>query len=66
MQKKNAHLLIIEDNPRFLSEILQWLQDEFGYSEIATAVSVMDAEKKLLNPCDSFATGKCQGKFIKE
>ena len=52
MQKKNAHLLIIEDNPRFLNEILQWLQDEFGYSEIATAVSVMDAEKKLLNPCD--------------
>lgn len=52
MQRENVHLLVIEDNARFLDELLQWLRDEFGYSEIAIATSAAGAEAKLDAPCD--------------
>jgi len=52
MERDNVHLLVIEDNSRFLEELLAWLRDEFGYQEITTATSAADAEQKLQNPCD--------------
>lgn len=52
MQRENVHLLVIEDTPRFLDELLSWLREEFGYCEISTATNAQDAEEKLQNPCD--------------
>jgi CheY-like chemotaxis protein len=52
MQPENIHLLVIEDNPRFLKEILEWLGTELGYQEIVPVVSTIDAREKLLNPVD--------------
>jgi DNA-binding NarL/FixJ family response regulator len=52
MQQKNVHILVIEDNPRFLKEALEWLRKEFGYQEVTTAISVADAKIKLQDPCD--------------
>lgn len=52
MQRENVHFLIIEDNPRFLKEALEWLQGEFGYQEVLTAASVADGEEKLKDSCD--------------
>ena len=51
MQRENTHLLVIEDNDRYLKELQEWL-DEFGYQNITTAISAKDAEEKLENPCD--------------
>jgi CheY-like chemotaxis protein len=51
MERKNVHLLVIEDNSRYLTELLEWLQD-FGYTKIETATTSADAEMKLKNPCD--------------
>lgn len=51
MQRENTHLLVIEDNNRFLDELLECL-DEFGYQKVTTATSARDAEEKLENPCD--------------
>ncbi|MEC4805514.1 MAG: putative DNA binding domain-containing protein [Jaaginema sp. PMC 1079.18] len=51
MERENVHLLVIEDNPRFLNELLEWLKD-FGYQEITTATSTAEAQKNLGNPCD--------------
>lgn len=52
MIKENVHLLVIEDNPRFLKELLEWLKDEFGYPEVSAATSVVEAKEKLKNPYD--------------
>ncbi len=52
MQRENVHLLVIEDNPRFLDELLSWLTEEFGYCEINTAINAQDSEEKLKDPCD--------------
>ena len=52
MQKENVHLLVIEDNSRFLEQLLQWLREDFGYQEITIATSTKEAEEKLTNPCD--------------
>ncbi len=52
MQRENVHLLVIEDNTRFLDELLEWLREEFGYREIVTATSAADAQDELANPCD--------------
>ena len=46
MQTENVHLLVVEDNPNFLKELLVWLQD-FGYQNIATATSAAQAKEKL-------------------
>jgi len=51
MQRENTHLLVIEDNYRFLEELEECLH-EFGYQKITTAVNANDAEEKLKNPCD--------------
>lgn len=52
MERENVHLLIVEDNPRFLAELLTWMGDEFGYRAIDTATSAAEATQKLQNPCD--------------
>lgn len=41
----------MEDNPRFLSELLEWLR-EYGYQQIETATSATQAKEKLGNPFD--------------
>ncbi|WP_204102878.1 MULTISPECIES: RNA-binding domain-containing protein [Spirulina sp. CCY15215] len=51
MQRENVHLLVVEDNNRFLDELLEWLRD-FGYQEIVTARSVSEAQTELAHPCD--------------
>lgn len=51
MQIENVHLLVVEDNPRFLEELLEWLQD-FGYQQITTATSAGQAQEKLAEPFD--------------
>jgi CheY-like chemotaxis protein len=48
MQTENVHLLVIEDSPRVLTEILNWLQD-YGYQQIETATSAANAKEKLNN-----------------
>ena len=52
MQRENVHLLVIEDNSRFLEQLLQWLREDFGYQEITIATSTKEAEEKLTDPCD--------------
>jgi len=49
MQIENVHLLLVEDNPRYLNELLQWLQDEFGYRQIVSAINTSEAKEKLNN-----------------
>jgi len=51
MQTKNVHLLLVEDNPNFLKQLLEWLQD-FGYQNIETATSAAQAKEKLGDPFD--------------
>lgn len=51
MQIENVHLLVVEDNPRFLSELLEWLR-EYGYQQIETATSAAEAKEKLADPFD--------------
>ena len=51
MQTEDVHLLVVEDNPRFLSELLEWLK-EFGYQQIETATSATQAKEKLNAPFD--------------
>lgn len=46
MQTENIHLLLVEDNPRFMEELKEWLQD-FGYKNIETASSGAEATQKL-------------------
>ncbi|MEB3218769.1 MAG: hypothetical protein VKN72_21385 [Nostocales cyanobacterium 94392] len=45
MQTENIHLLLVEDNPRFMEELKEWLQ-EFGYQNIETASSAAEATQK--------------------
>lgn len=51
MQTENVHLLVVEDTPRFLRELLEWLQD-YGYQQIETATSAAQAKEKLETPFD--------------
>jgi CheY-like chemotaxis protein len=51
MQTENVHLLVVEDNPRFLDELLEWLRD-YGYQQIETATSVTQAKEKFVAPFD--------------
>jgi CheY-like chemotaxis protein len=51
MQTDNVHLLLVEDNPRFLNELVEWLRD-FGYQNIETASSAAQATEKLREPFD--------------
>ena len=51
MQTENVHLLLVEDNSGFLSELVNWLND-YGYLHIETASSVAQATEKLCNPFD--------------
>lgn len=51
MQTENVHLLVVEDNPRFLEELLEWLKD-YGYQHIETATSVAQSHEKLAIPFD--------------
>ena len=56
MQIKNVHLLVVEDTPRLLSELLDWLR-EYGYQQIETATSAAEAKKKLADPFDVIVSG---------
>ena len=49
MQIENVHLLVVEDNPRFLNELLEWLRD-YGYQQIKTAVSATQAKENWMIP----------------
>lgn len=51
MQIENVHLLVVEDSPRFLNELLEWLR-EYGYQQIETASSAAEAKEKLADPFD--------------
>ncbi|MEA5517207.1 response regulator, partial [Nodularia sp. UHCC 0506] len=51
MQTENVHLLLVEDNSRFLSELVDWLND-YGYRHIEKASSVAQATEKLSDPYD--------------
>jgi CheY-like chemotaxis protein len=51
MQTENVHLLLVEDNSRFLSELVDWLND-YGYRHIEKASSVAQATEKLSYPYD--------------
>lgn len=51
MQTENIHLLLVEDTPSYLRELVEWLND-FGYRHIETASSVVEATEKLCNPFD--------------
>jgi CheY-like chemotaxis protein len=51
MQTENIHLLLVEDNPGFLEELIEWLKD-FGYQNLETATNVNEAITKLQNPFD--------------
>ncbi|TVR11373.1 MAG: response regulator [Phormidium sp. GEM2.Bin31] len=51
METDNVHLLVVEDNPRFLDELLEWLID-FNYQNIETATSAAQAQEKLAHPFD--------------
>ena len=46
MQTEDIHLLLVEDNPRFMEELKEWLQD-FGYKNIETASNAAEATQKL-------------------
>lgn len=46
MQTKDIHLLLVEDNPRFMDQLKEWLQD-FGYQNIETASNAAQATQKL-------------------
>lgn len=46
MQKDQIQLLAIEDNPRYLEELLEWLHD-FGYQNILTATTATEAQEQL-------------------
>jgi len=48
MQTENVHLLVVEDNPRYLSELLEWLREDYGYQQIETATSATQAKEKLV------------------
>jgi len=51
MQVENVHLLVIEDKPAFLDEILVSLREErFGYKEITVAKNAAEALQKLDQP----------------
>jgi len=51
MNRANVHLLVIEDTPNYLSELLEWLE-EFGYHHIQTATTAAQAQTQLQTPCD--------------
>lgn len=51
METNNVHLLVVEDNPRYLNELLKWLND-FNYQHIETATSAAQAQEKLAHPFD--------------
>jgi len=53
MQVENVHLLVIEDNSKYLDEILLSLREKrFGYKEIIVAKSTAEALEKLDQPFD--------------
>ncbi len=51
MEIQNIHLLLVEDNPRYLESLIKWL-NRFGYQNIETATNVQEATEKLQNPFD--------------
>jgi CheY-like chemotaxis protein len=51
METNNVHLLLVEDSPNYLEELIEWLQD-FGYQNIETAINAKEATEKLENPFD--------------
>ncbi|MBD2131586.1 putative DNA binding domain-containing protein [Sphaerospermopsis sp. FACHB-1094] len=51
MQTKNIHLLLVEDNSGYLTQLIEWLND-YGYRQIQTASSVVEATEKLCDPFD--------------
>ncbi|WP_258005876.1 response regulator, partial [Cylindrospermopsis raciborskii] len=48
---RNIHLLLVDDNPRYLNELQDWL-NEYGYCHIETASNVAQATEKLRDPYD--------------
>ncbi|MBO1065718.1 MULTISPECIES: RNA-binding domain-containing protein [Nostocales] len=51
MQTENIHLLLVEDNSGYLTQLIEWLND-YGYRQIQTASSVVEATEKLCDPFD--------------
>ncbi|TVQ60572.1 MAG: response regulator [Spirulina sp. DLM2.Bin59] len=51
METNDVHLLVVEDTPRFLNELLEWLHD-FQYQHIEIATSAAQAQEKLAHPFD--------------
>jgi len=47
----NIHLLLVEDNPKYLNELKEWLEI-FGYEHIRSARSAKEAKEKLDQPFD--------------
>ncbi|NEQ40396.1 MAG: response regulator [Okeania sp. SIO3I5] len=52
METNNVHLLLVEDNPKYLELLVRWLEKVFGYQNLETAVNVKEATEKLQNPFD--------------
>ena len=52
METNNVHLLLVEDNPKYLELLVRWLTKVFGYQNIETAINVKEATEKLQNPFD--------------
>ena len=47
MQTENVHLLVIEDRPANLNELLTWFREDFGYQNIDTATTTSKALEKI-------------------
>lgn len=47
MQTENVHLLVIEDRPANLNELLTWFREDFGYQNIDTATTTSQALEKI-------------------
>ena len=44
MQTENVHLLVVEDNPGYLSELLEWLREDYGYQQIKIRFEKIDGK----------------------
>jgi len=50
-ETSNIHLLLVENNPRYLNELMEWLKI-FGYQHITSARSAKEVQEKLDRPVD--------------
>ena len=52
METNNVHLLLVEDNPKYLELLVRWLTKVFGYQNVETAINAKEATEKLQSPFD--------------